>query len=102
MLSSLVIAIAASTVSVPPGYPVVQHGSPGQYGQPVIRRYERFEEDYSRRMAWERYCRRLDAAWRQFRDAGSTPEAWDQYKLEASRAKRDYVYQDPYLVPVLP
>lgn len=102
MVSSLVLMIATSATMVPPGYPTANHGSPGTYTQPVIRRYERFEEDYSRRLAWERHTRRLDNLWRDFRDAGSTPEAFDKYQAEAAKAKRDYVFADPYLAPVLP
>ena len=102
MLSGLVLMIAASATMVPPGYSAENNGSRGVYTQPVIRRYERFEEDYSRRLAWERYCRRLDNLWKDFRDAGSTPEAFDKYQREAGIAKRDYVFADPYLVPVLP
>jgi hypothetical protein len=101
MLSGLVLMAAMNATMVPPGYPVVNHGAPGHYTQPVLRRYERFEEDYGRRMAWERYCRRLDVLWQQYRDAGSSPAAWEVYKLEALRAKRDYVFADPYLAPVV-
>jgi hypothetical protein len=39
--------------------------------------------------------------WQQYRDAGSSPAAWEVYKLEALRAKRDYVFADPYLAPVV-
>lgn len=102
MLSSVVLSLAMSATMVPPGYPVANHGSPGVSTQPVIRVYERHPEDYGRRVSWERYCRRLDVLWAQFRAAGSTPEAWDTYKLEAARAKRDHVFADPYLAPVLP
>jgi hypothetical protein len=102
MLSGLVLMAAMNATMVPPGYEVVNHGSPGQYTQPVLRRYERFPEDYGRRMAWERYCRKLDLLWKAYRDAGSTPEAWEIYTAEVARAKRDYVYADPYLAPVLP
>lgn len=102
MLSGLVLMAAMNATMVPPGQQVVNHGQPGHYTQPVLRRYERYEEDYGRRLAWERYCRRLDILWKEFRDAGSTPAAWETYTLEVERAKRDYVYADPYLAPVLP
>lgn len=102
MLSSFVLSFALSATMVPPGGEVVNHGSPGTYTQPVLRRFERYEEDRSRRLAWDRYCRRLDNLWKEFRAAGSTKEAWDTYIYEAGNAKRDYVYDDPYLAPVVP
>jgi hypothetical protein len=102
MMTSIVLAAVLSATMVPPGGTVVNHGSPGTYTQPVIRRYERYDEDRSRRLAWERYCRQLDGLWQEYRAAGSTREAFETYQLEAARAKRDYVYGDPYLAPVLP
>ncbi|HTN74562.1 MAG TPA: hypothetical protein VL096_04920 [Pirellulaceae bacterium] len=102
MLSSIVMSVVLNAVMVPPGEAVVNHGSPGTYTQPVLRRYERYEEDNGRRLAWDRYTRRLDNLWKQFRADGSTKEAFETYKAEAAKAKRDYVYADPYLAPVLP
>jgi hypothetical protein len=102
MITGLVLMAAINATAVPPGRLVENHGAPGQYMQPVLRTYERYEEDFGRRQAWERYNRRLDLLWRNFREAGSTPEAWETYKAEVARAKRDYVFADPYLAPVLP
>ncbi len=102
MLTNIVMSVVMSAAMVPPGYPVANHGSPGTYTQPVLRSYERYEEDHGRRLAYDRYVRKLDSLWKDFRDAGSTKEAFETYKLEAGKAKRDYVYADPYLAPVSP
>lgn len=66
----------------------------------VIRTFERREEDNARRDNYKDYCAKLDAAWREYRAAGSTPEAFAAYQVKAAEAKRDYVVADPYLVPI--
>lgn len=93
--------LAASTLFVPPGYPVADHSQPSHYTQPTLRRFERRQEDNDRRTAYERYCRELDVAWKEYRDAGSTPAAFKAYQTKALEVKRQYVYDDPYLAPVV-
>jgi len=100
MLTSLVLSIAVSSTALPPGIPVANHASPGKYAQPTIRKFERYEEDNERRIAWDAYVKELDALWAQYRAAGSTPDAFRVYQYAAMSAKRRYVYQDPYLTPV--
>jgi hypothetical protein len=104
MLTSIVFAAVMSATMVDPsrGEQVESHGSPGTFTQPVVRRYERFGIDNSRRTAWDRYCVELDELWREFREAGSTPAAFRTYMDKANRLKSRYVHDDPYLMPVLP
>lgn len=100
MLTGLVLSMAISATALPPGVPVANHGGPGKYTQPTIRRFERREVDDERRAAWNTYVSQLDALWDQYRAAGSTPDAFQQYQDSAMAAKRRYVYQDPYLTAV--
>jgi hypothetical protein len=102
MLSAWAVSLAMSTTSVPPGASVANHGQVGHSTQPTIRRYERYEEDYGRRLAWEAYTQELDKAWKAYRAAGSTPAAFQNYKKVAGQAKTRYIYQDPYFAPILP
>ena len=81
---------------------MANHGQVGHYTQPTIRRYERYPVDHARRVAWEAYCKELDAAWKVYRAAGSTPEAFLKYKTAAGQAKTRYVYQDPYYAAIEP
>jgi hypothetical protein len=102
MLSGIVISIALSTTMVPPGAMVENHGAPGHFTQPTIRRFERRQEDNDRGLAWVAYCKELEQLWNEYREAGSTPRAWREYNAAAAEAKRRYVYADPYLAPVTP
>ena len=102
MISAWALSLAMSTTSVPPCCPVVNHAQPGHYAQPTIRRYERYDEDHARRLAWEAYCQELDKAWKEYRAAGSTSEAMQTYKKMAGQAKTRYIYNDPYYAPILP
>jgi hypothetical protein len=101
MISTAVLALALSAAAVPPGQPVVNHAHPAHYGQPTIRVFERRGEDRDRRLAWEAYCQELDQLWAEYRAAGSTPAAWRKYNDAAGQAKRRYVFQDPYLAPIV-
>jgi len=91
MISSWALSLAISTTSVPPCCPVVNHAQPAHFTQPTIRRFERYEEDHARRVAWEDYCQELDKAWREYRAAGSTAEAMQAYKKVAGQAKTRYI-----------
>ena len=102
MISAWALSLAMSTTSVPPCCPTVNHAHPGHFAQPTIRRYERYEEDHTRRLAWDAYCQDLDRAWKEYRAAGSTPEAMQTYKKLAGQAKTRYIYNDPYYAPILP
>jgi hypothetical protein len=101
MISAAILSLAMSSTMVPPGQTVVNHAHPAHYAQPTIRVFERRGEDRDRRMAWEAYCKELDQLWAAYRAAGSTPVAWKAYNDAASQAKRRYVYQDPYLMPIV-
>jgi hypothetical protein len=101
MISAAILSLAMSSTMVPPGQPVVNHAHPAHSAQPTIRIFERRGEDRDRGVAWEAYCRELDALWAEYRAAGSTPAAWRTYIDAAGQAKRRYVYQDPYLVPII-
>ncbi|MDA7950700.1 MAG: hypothetical protein MPJ24_04350 [Pirellulaceae bacterium] len=79
---------------------VANHGQIGQYTQPVIRRFEREEEDNTRKLTWETYNREITQLWREFREAGSTPAAFKTYIQELEQAKRRYVFRDAYLLPI--
>lgn len=96
---SLAAVILASATMVPPWDTPENHAQPYHGGAPVVRRFERRTVDDERRARWEQYTRRLDAAWRTYRIAGSTPEAWEDYKRERSRVRYEYLYYDPYLLP---
>ncbi len=101
MLSAWALSLAMSPTSVPCS-PVANHGQAGHCTQPTIRRYERYEQDHGRRLAWEAYTQELDKAWKQYRAAGSTDEAFQNYKQAAGQAKTRYIYNDPYYAPILP
>jgi hypothetical protein len=101
MVSAFVLSVAMSATMVPPGEPVVNHAHPGHYAQPTIRIFERKGEDTDRKIAWEAYCKELDQLWVDYRAAGSTPVAWRKYLANAGQARRRYVFQDPYLAPIV-
>ncbi len=93
--------VLATVVAVPPGELTVNHAQPYHWAQPTIRRFEREEEDDSRRSNWELYVRELDELWKDYRRAGSTPRAWQAYKREAAQAKRRFIVNDPYYAPIV-
>lgn len=93
------VLIAISSVMVPPDHSVVNHAQPGHYTQPTIPRFIRRNEDQARRLQWESYFSELDILWKEYRDAGSTPEAFTRYTKAAGQAKRRYLFVDPYLLP---
>lgn len=102
MVSTLVLSLAMSTTAVPPGAMVENHAHPGHFTQPVVRRYERYPVDNSRRQSWEAYTRELETLWGKYRAAGSTAEAFAAYKSAAMEAKQRYVYADPYYLAIEP
>ena len=93
--------LLTAVVAVPPGEQVVEHTQPWHGGQPVVRRFERREDDEVRRRAWIAFCLDLDDPWAEYRAAGSTPRAWRRYQDAVGQVRRDYVYRDRYLVPVV-
>jgi hypothetical protein len=97
MLTAFLLATATL---VPPGEWVVDHSHTGHFAQPTLRRFERYEEDNDRRIAYDAYCNELDQLWAQYRKDGSTPAAFKAYEKAAAEAKRRYVYNDPFLAPV--
>jgi hypothetical protein len=101
MISAVVLSLALSTPAVPPGEQVVNHAHPGHYAQPTIRVFERRGEDNDRKAAWISYVQELDILWAEYRAAGSTPAAFRRYLAAAGQAKRRYVLQDPYLMPIV-
>jgi hypothetical protein len=101
MLSAWLVSLAASTTMVPPGYPVENHAHPGHSAQPTVQLFERRMVDRARRNAWDAYCAELDQYWADFRAAGSTPAAMADYKLRVNAAKTRYLYNDPYLLPII-
>lgn len=102
MWSSLALSVALSAVAVPPGAPVVNHAQPAHDAQPTLRTFERRAVDDLRRMQWEAYTQELDGLWKQYRADGSTSTAWQIYKQAAADAKARYIFNDPYLAPVVP
>jgi hypothetical protein len=100
MVSALVVSVALAATSVPPGEVVINHAHPGHHAQPLVRVFERRAVDHNRGAAWLAYCRELDLLWEEYRAAGSTRVAWQQYLAAAGQAKRRYVEGDPYLVAV--
>lgn len=101
MISAFVLSVALSGTTVPPYAMVENHAQPSHFTQPTVRIFERYEVDHARQLAWDAYCGELDQLWNDYRSAGSTPEAWRAYKAAAAQAKRRYVYQDPYLLPIV-
>jgi hypothetical protein len=93
--------LLTAVLAVPPNEPAVEHTQPGHSGQPVVRRFERRAEDEGRMLAWESYTRELDFLWSEYRRKGSTSRAWRDYKSAVGQAKRRYIFQDPYYVPVI-
>jgi len=91
----------AAAICVPPNEPVVNHAQPYHYAQPTLRRFERRYEDEARQRNWDSYCAELTDLWTEYRKAGSTSRAWEKYLREAGQAKRRYVYNDPYLAPIV-
>jgi hypothetical protein len=102
MFHALTISLALSTTAVAPGEAVENHGGWWQNTQPTIRRFERKPQDMARKLSWEAYCHELDRLWTNYRLAGSTREAFEQYKAAAMDLKSRYVYGDAYLAPILP
>lgn len=98
-LTGLVLSMA---VMVPPGQLTEDHTQPYHWGQPVIRRFERRDDDMDRGRAWQAYVRELNDLWADYRDAGSTPSAFRRYQAAAGQAKRRYIYRDIYYAPILP
>ena len=101
MLAGYALALAMATTSVPPTEQVEDHSQPYHQTQPEVRRFERHPDDYDRRVAWDAYVRELADLWTEYREAGSSPRAWRQYKEKAAEAKRRYVYGDIYLLPIV-
>lgn len=102
MLTEAVLAIAISTVMVPPGEPVLDHSQPSHYTQPTIRFFREEPTDDLRRMQWEAYTETLDNLWRDYRASGSTPEAFEFYKRALAERRAEYIFADPYYAPVIP
>jgi hypothetical protein len=101
MLSAYLLSVAMSATAVPPGWPVENHAHPGHYAQPTVQVFERKPVDDYRRANWVRYNIELEAHWKAYRAAGSTPEAWAAYQVNANAVKRRYLIDDPYLLPIV-
>jgi len=91
---------------LPTSYPWLPRGEPRQVAgittQPQISRYERYEEDHGRRLAWEAYS--LGASTKPGRN--TAPPAHrrrlcDLQETSPARPRPDYIYQDPYYAPIL-
>ena len=101
MLSAWLVSLAMSSTMVPPGYPVENHAHVGHYAQPTVQLFERRSVDRFRRNAWVAYNAELDQLWADFCAAGSTPAAFADYKFKVNAAKTRYLYNDPYLLPII-
>src|SRR5690349_24938371 len=101
MLPALALYVALSATAVPPGTPVENHAHPGHYAQPTVQVFERKPVDDYRKASWIRYNADLEQLWQTYRLAGSTPAAWQAYQAGANAAKYRYLYDDPYLLPVV-
>lgn len=101
MISAWLMSLALSTSLVPPYSATENHAHPAHYGQPTTPRFERRAVDRARREAWDAYCRELETLWADYRRNGSTPAAWEAYKQGVSQAKFQYLYNDPYLLPII-
>ena len=95
---TLAAMLVASAVSVPPYGVTADHSQPMHYTQPTRRYFTRKHVDDARGHAWMNYVDELDRHWAEYRLAGSTPEAWERYKMKTAASKRCYVYQDPYYI----
>lgn len=93
-------AVVGTALAVPPGEVPVDHNQPSHNGPPVTRSFRRFPEDDFRQHHWEVYVHRLECAWREYRRAGSTREAFCRYQRALAETKRDYVFGDIYLEPL--
>ena len=102
MISGFVLSFAMTACSVPPGEATVDHTQPYHQGQPMVRYFHRRRVDDARRCAWEAYVGQLEENFKDYVRAGRSPEAWQGLNVDNRFAKQDYVYQDPYLVPVTP
>jgi hypothetical protein len=100
MLSAWLVSVAMTSM-VPPGYPVENHAHVGHSAQPTIQLFERRHVDRARRNAWDAYVAELEVLWGEYKAAGSTPEAFSTYKFKANAAKMNYLFNDPYLVPII-
>jgi hypothetical protein len=92
--------VLTALVGVFPDEAPDNHAQPAHYGALTLRTFEQEPVDTPRRTNWEAYCYELDRLWVDYREAGSTLEAWKEYKHAADHAKRRYVYHDPYLMPI--
>lgn len=93
--------LLTAALAVPPNEMAADHAHPGHSGQPVVRQFERRDEDEGRRLGWEGYVRELEFLWSEYRRKGSTSRAWRDYKRAVGQAKRRFIFQDPYFVPVI-
>ena len=57
-------------------------------------------DDDTRRCGWESLSREIDLAWQDYRDAGKTEQAWQKYRRDVARARRDYIIGDLYYLPI--
>jgi hypothetical protein len=101
MLPALALTVALGATAVPPGWPVENHAHPGHYAQPTVQVFARKPVDEYRKANWHRYNAELELRWQAYRAAGSTPAAWQAYQASAEGAKFRYLYDDPYLLPVV-
>jgi len=68
--------LLTSALAAPLDCAPTAHFASGALSAPVIRHFERRDEDDYRRANWERFCGQLDRAWAEYRNAGSTREAF--------------------------
>jgi|GEM_PF-1583530 hypothetical protein len=101
MMPALALSVVLSATAVPPGTPVVNHAQPGHYAQPTVQVFERKPVDDYRKANYVQYVAELDQLWQAYRNAGSTPAAWQTYQAGVSAARYRYLYSDPYYLPVV-
>jgi hypothetical protein len=102
MLHAITMSLALSTPVVPCCESAGRAGESAPQGGHLVRRFERKPTDDARRLSWHAYVQELDRLWNQYRQSGSTPEAFEQYKAAATALKSRHVYGDVYLTPIMP
>ena len=101
MLPALALSVVLSASAVPPVFVAENEGDGVHLDQPTVQVFARQGIDEYRRANWVRYNAELEQLWQVYRAAGSTPVAWQAYQASANAAKYRYLYDDPYLLPVV-
>ena len=98
MLSAFLLSLSLTAALQSPAAAADRLGA--DFLQPAPLRSEQPGE-FSRRLAWEAYCRDRDRLEREYREAGATPAAWKRYQAHIKRLRMYYLFDDLFVTPAL-